>query len=114
MLLPLALGCVKLSFLFFYKRVFAISKLSKTNILLIGMIVLIALWMVGFLFTSLFQCKLDFWALWSSPIVVQQHCLNQPKVALALTITDFATDIVIILIPIPLVGSPICHWSGQR
>lgn len=103
MLLPLALGCTKMSFLFFYKRIFAINRIGTTNILLIGMLVFIFLWMVGFLLTALFQCKLDFWAAWTSPMTQVEHCISQPKQALALTITDFSTDIIIIIMPIPLV-----------
>ncbi|KAK7911144.1 hypothetical protein PG985_013625 [Apiospora marii] len=103
LLLPLALGCTKMSFLFFYKRVFAIERTGATNILLIGMIVLITMWMTGFFLTTLFQCKLYPSAAWVSPMAQLQHCISQPKVALALTITDFMTDIAIISIPIPLI-----------
>ncbi|KAI5919787.1 hypothetical protein F4810DRAFT_714138 [Camillea tinctor] len=103
LLLPLALGCTKMSFLFFYRRVFVVERLGATNILLVGMILLILLWMAGFFFTSLFQCKLEFWALWKSPIAQLEHCISQPKQALALTATDFSTDIIIMIIPIPLI-----------
>ncbi|KAK8080940.1 hypothetical protein PG997_008758 [Apiospora hydei] len=103
LLLPLALGCTKMSFLFFYKRVFAIDRTGATNVLLVGMIVLVSMWMTGFFLTSLFQCKLEFGAAWESPIAQIQHCISQPKQALALTVTDFITDIVIISIPIPLI-----------
>ncbi|KAI0381264.1 hypothetical protein F5Y04DRAFT_288906 [Hypomontagnella monticulosa] len=103
LLLPLTLGCTKMSFLFLYKRVFAINQRGATNILIVGMIVLIAIWMAGFFLTSLFQCKLDFWALWNSPIDQVEHCISATKLALALIITDFGTDIFIMAIPIPLV-----------
>ncbi|KAI1800517.1 hypothetical protein F4811DRAFT_26112 [Daldinia bambusicola] len=102
-LLPLALGCTKMSFLFFYKRIFAINPIGTTNIVLVGMLVFIILWMMGFVLTTIFQCKLYFSAAWTSPIAQLEHCISQPKVALALTITDFITDIVIMIIPIPLI-----------
>ena len=92
-----------MSFLFFYRRIFAVDRIGTTNILLVAMMVLISLWMAGFFFTTLFECKLDFWALWASPIAVVEHCISQPKLALALTITDFTTDMIIMIIPIPLV-----------
>ncbi|KAI1820949.1 hypothetical protein F4861DRAFT_520973 [Xylaria intraflava] len=103
LLLPLSLGCTKLSFLFFYRRIFAISPVSKTSLLLVGMIVLISVWMAAFFLAALFACKLDFWAQWQSPIVQIEHCISEPKLALALTITDFSTDVIVIAIPIPLV-----------
>lgn len=101
-----------MSFLFFYKRVFAIERAGATNILLIGMIVLVSMWMVGFFLTTLFQCKLYPGAAWISPIAQLEHCISQPKVALALTITDFITDIAIISIPIPLVRKLLIDENG--
>lgn len=92
-----------MSFLFFYRRVFAIDRTGATNILLVGMIILIIMWATAFFLTSLFLCKLYFSAAWTSPIVQLEHCISQPKIALALTITDFITDIIIMVIPIPLV-----------
>ncbi|GAW17101.1 hypothetical protein ANO14919_065510 [Xylariales sp. No.14919] len=103
LILPLALGCTKMSFLFFYRRVFAIDRTGATNIFLVGMIVFIITWIAAFFLTSLFQCKLYFSAAWTSPIVQLEHCISQPKVALVLTITDFITDIIILVIPIPLI-----------
>lgn len=51
------------------------------------------------------------WALWASPVAVVEHCISQPKQALALTITDFITDMIIMIIPIPLVGD---RFSTKR
>ncbi|KAI0403838.1 hypothetical protein F4802DRAFT_271826 [Xylaria palmicola] len=103
LILPLALGCTKMSFLFFYRRVFAINRTGATNIFLVGMIVFIIMWSTAFFLTSLFQCKLYFSAAWTSPIAQLEHCISQPKIALALTITDFITDIIILVTPIPLI-----------
>ncbi|KAI1747284.1 hypothetical protein F4782DRAFT_521660 [Xylaria castorea] len=103
LILPLALGCTKMSFLFFYRRVFAIDRTGATNIFLVGMIILIIMWATAFFLTSLFQCKLDFSAAWTSPIAELEHCISQVKIALALTIADFITDIIILVIPIPLI-----------
>ncbi|KAI1741276.1 hypothetical protein F4680DRAFT_72722 [Xylaria scruposa] len=103
LILPFALGCTKMSFLFLYRRVFAIDRTGATNIFLVGMIVFIIMWTTAFFLTSLFQCKLYFSAPWHSPATQLEHCISRPKIALALTATDFITDIIILVIPIPLI-----------
>ncbi|KAH7329665.1 hypothetical protein B0I35DRAFT_420633 [Stachybotrys elegans] len=102
-LLPLALGCTKASFLFFYQRIFAIGSFGKTNILLVGMIVLVFMWSVGFFFASLFECGTNFWAIWTSPTAFLENCVNDLQLALSLAITDLIVDVIIFAIPIPLV-----------
>ncbi|KAI0206736.1 hypothetical protein F4808DRAFT_405147 [Astrocystis sublimbata] len=102
-LLPLTLGCVKSSFCFFYMRIFGVNKRSKTNILLIGIVVFVAVWAVAFSLASLFGCKLDIAAHWGSTNELASKCTGSMLVVLALCITDFAADLAIILIPIPLV-----------
>ncbi|KAI0532350.1 hypothetical protein GGR58DRAFT_490582 [Xylaria digitata] len=103
LLLPLALGCTKLSFLLFYRRIFAVSRLGKTSIFLIGMAVLVFLWMWAFFFVFLFLCRLNFWALWTTARAILDHCLSDTGPNFALAITDVITDVVILVTPIPLI-----------
>ncbi|CAH0044707.1 unnamed protein product [Clonostachys solani] len=58
-----ALGCTKASFLCFYRRIFAVNKSSRTNIVLLTMLGFVALWTVAFCLTCVFQCRLNFWAI---------------------------------------------------
>lgn len=104
-MLPLALGCAKLSFLLFYRRIFVINHWAKTNIFLIGMCTLVVLWMWGFCLTFLFMCRLNFWALWTTARAVLDLCIADSAPNFALTITDVITDIAILAIPVPLVSS---------
>ncbi|KAI6080727.1 hypothetical protein F4821DRAFT_48967 [Hypoxylon rubiginosum] len=103
LMLPLALGCTKVSFLFFYRRLFVVNKRSSNNVFLIGMIMFVFLWMVGFFLTFLFQCRLNFWALWTSPTAIAEHCTSDTPINLAFTITDLITDVAILVIPIPII-----------
>ncbi|KAI1142950.1 hypothetical protein F5Y05DRAFT_137255 [Hypoxylon sp. FL0543] len=103
-MIPLTLGCVKAAFLFFYRRIFSVNK--KTDIFLIGMIVLVALWTVGFFFTVVFECGANFWAILSPQSTAKSlttHCIKTMDLALAFGISDFTTDLIIICIPIPLI-----------
>lgn len=104
MMLPLALGCIKASFLFFYMRIFSISKNSPINIFLSVLLVMVAAWSISFFFATLFACRLSFWAIWGSTDDLITQCIESMQLVLALCITDFMTDVIIICIPIPLVS----------
>jgi hypothetical protein len=79
LMLPLALGCVKTSFLFFYLRIFTVSKRTMASYFLVGMIVLVALWSAAFLFAALFECRLSFWAIWGSTMDILRQCTQTCK-----------------------------------
>ncbi|KAI1849070.1 hypothetical protein JX266_005031 [Neoarthrinium moseri] len=49
------------------------------------------------------KAKLNFWALWTSPIAILEHCVSDTPINFALTITDVVTDVIILITPIPLV-----------
>ncbi|KAI1135650.1 hypothetical protein F5Y05DRAFT_167348 [Hypoxylon sp. FL0543] len=104
LMFPIALACMKTSFLFFYARVFAVQKHGLLNKLLTGFIVFVVLWAVAFFFSVLFECGSDFRRIWSSSSEeFMSRCSRTVDIVLALCITDFVTDIFIFLIPIPLV-----------
>ncbi|KAI1171479.1 hypothetical protein F4777DRAFT_53726 [Nemania sp. FL0916] len=102
-MLPLALGCSKLSFLLFYRRIFAIDGSSKTNIFLVGMCIFVTAWMIAFFLIFLFLCKTSFWALWTSASAIMEHCLSDTNPNFSMAITDAVTDVVIFITPLPLV-----------
>ncbi|KAI0179363.1 plasma membrane protein Pth11-like protein [Hypoxylon sp. FL1284] len=103
MMLPLLLGCVKASFLFFYRRIFAVSRQGVVYFLLIGLIFLVFAWSVAFFFVFLFMCHRNFFAIWGSTMDLIQYCAGSMNLALSLCITDFAYDVVIIFFPVPLI-----------
>ncbi|KAI2601838.1 hypothetical protein GGR54DRAFT_580533 [Hypoxylon sp. NC1633] len=103
LIFPLALACIKASFLFFYKRVFAVQKSNLLNRLLTTFIVLVAMWAIAFFFAGLFQCGENFSLIWGSQMELLARCYSTRKLILTLCITDFITDVFIMLIPVPLV-----------
>lgn len=105
--MPLALGCTKASFLFFYHRIFAVHWRGWNNIFLVSMIVLTFMWTVAFTLTFVFQCRLSMWAYWTSLPDIMEHCLNDGPFTIAFTVTDFAGDLIIFVIPIPMVSKPL-------
>ncbi|KAK9439699.1 hypothetical protein VB005_07858 [Metarhizium brunneum] len=102
-MLPVILGCTKLSFLLFYKRIFAARSRGAVNMVLVGFMVLIGLWTVAFFFATVFYCKTNFFAIWGSALDLMTFCTKGMLRSLALCISDFITDVFIIVFPIPLI-----------
>lgn len=102
------LGAIKLSVLAFYRRIFVIEKRNPhnmLNILYIAFIVVIALWIGGYTFAFMFACKVNFSAWWTSAISLITNCVDTLNLLYSYAITDFITDALIILLPIPKIWS---------
>ena len=101
------LGCIKLSFVFFYRRIF-LSRVSTTfNILTWIVIAIIAAWMTAFFFALLLACKAysgQWSAWWGSVIDLSTKCVQTEKLETGLVVSDFLTDMIILLMPIPNVS----------
>ena len=94
------LGTIKLSVIFFYRRIFR-GKLfdyySK------GMIAVVCAWSTAFFFTVFFECGTHFEYLWSTLLNLLTHCTNDLMYLKAYAISDVITDGLILAMPIPLV-----------
>ncbi|PHH82575.1 hypothetical protein CDD83_3224 [Cordyceps sp. RAO-2017] len=101
--LPLVLGFVKLSFLLFYVRIFVVSRAGAVSLLLHGLVAVVSLWMLACFLALLFECRLRFWAAWGSALDIVQNCDDTFAFVYAVCLSDFIVDVLIILIPIPLV-----------
>jgi hypothetical protein len=102
-MLPLALGCIKASFLFFYLRIFAVGRNSGTFRMITGLIILVITWAFAFFLTALFEYRLDSSAIWGSASDILMQCTLIENIVLALCISDFISDLMIICISILLV-----------
>ena len=102
---PLALGCIKLSFIFFYRRIFNVgTKTAVFNIVSLASLVLMAIWMLGFFLAVLLICPGHISAYWSSTAVRIKYCWNTTKFLYALTWSDVGTDLIVLLMPVPSVS----------
>lgn len=104
-MLPLGLGCTKASILFFYMRIFTTTKRSRTYGLFIASIVVIVAMMIGFFLATLFECRAHVSAMWQSAEALETYCPNSDSYDYGFTISDFITDFIILIMPIPLVNS---------
>lgn len=105
-MLPFGLGCAKASILLFYIRIFVTTKRSKRYGIFVANIVLIAMMMIGFFFATLFECGSHISAMWQSAEVLVAYCPNSESYDYGFSISDFITDVIILVMPIPLVSPP--------
>ncbi|KAK8062199.1 hypothetical protein PG997_014296 [Apiospora hydei] len=99
-LLPIAMACTKLSFIFFYRRIFSINRDLKW--FLWGLCIFVVMWAIAFVIATLLCCGTMLFAIWK-PISEMAMCKFFLDVLMAFCITGFVTDLVIIGIPIPIV-----------
>ena len=100
-----ALGFIKLSILFFYRRIFCTNKKTVPDIVILGMIYITIGWTISYFFAHVFACRGNFSAFWSSTIDLITKCVKIFIVLYSFTISDFIMDVIILLIPLPLVST---------
>ncbi|OAA44135.1 hypothetical protein NOR_03863 [Metarhizium rileyi] len=94
-----SLGFVKLSALFFYKRIFCVAGRKATfNIIVLASIVTVICWMVTYEFLIGFQCGTHIEALWNG--TGPKYCTSQWPGILSQAISDFLLDFWVLLLPI--------------
>lgn len=111
-LIVVALGLTKSSIVCFYLRIFVATKRSTTYIVLAASLALMVAMTIGFFFAYLFQCGVHFEALLgASSLEVVTYCHNSESYAVGFAIADFGSDILIALIPIPMVSRAKPLWN---
>ncbi|KAF2692091.1 hypothetical protein K458DRAFT_381916 [Lentithecium fluviatile CBS 122367] len=101
MIVP-ALCLIKLSFLAFYKRIFCVQKLATVRYIINTLMIFVILWGLAYWLVHLFICGTNFNAFWSSFEDLRTKCIESLKMELSFSITDFITDSIILIMPMPL------------
>ncbi|MCJ1245345.1 hypothetical protein MMC30_002549 [Trapelia coarctata] len=99
---PLALGLVKLSILFFYRRIFCTPGPRSYNIAINTIIVIVICWAVTFEFAAIFQCGRNIPIAWGT-ILANESCVQETVLLGAYVLSDVLTDIIILCTPLPMV-----------
>lgn len=98
--MALTYGIIKLSVILLYRRLFVGRLFNRYSL---ALCVVIALWSLSFFFAFAFQCGTDIANWWTSPATIKAYCDNTNAVILGLVISDVLTDVMILLIPIPII-----------
>lgn len=94
---------MKLSLLSFYHRIFGITKSGLYSLVIYAVELVVALWTVAYFFAVLFACNRNFVAWWGLSQEREASCIQINTMMLSLLITDAATDVLIIVLPLPMV-----------
>ncbi|KAI0157122.1 hypothetical protein GGR52DRAFT_190861 [Hypoxylon sp. FL1284] len=98
LLTVIALGTLKFGVVMFYRRIFIRDWYRKLSI---AVLVIIALWTVAFFFATLFQCNGGNLNLrWKSAETFKYSCYRYKGIQLAHCVTDVATDLVVLAMPV--------------
>jgi len=108
----LAYGCIKLSVIAFYRRLFVTNRNTFFDILSKVMATVTFLWALAFLLIVIFPCKTAFYANWASDEVSLEHCSIGFTSEYGLAISDLILDLIIILMPLPLIWR--LHLTTKR
>ncbi|KAK7190440.1 uncharacterized protein CC84DRAFT_1262345 [Paraphaeosphaeria sporulosa] len=101
-----ALGCIKLSILFFYQRLFVMSKRDwrdPRNIAIWLMITIVTMWTLAFFLRYLFACGFHFDIWWTNAMNIITLCGDFNTILNALAISDFVCDVIILILPLPAI-----------
>lgn len=95
---------IKLSFVCFFRRIFVESQRDrKFNTISAAAGVIVALWGLTFVLFELFDCAHHFSARWSTNATHKSVCRQANNAMLSLAITDWITDLMILLLPVSMV-----------
>lgn len=100
LVLTLTLGMIKMSVLLMYRRLFLGTLFSRYSLL---MCVVIVLFSLSFFFAFAFQCRTNIQNWWTSVETIERYCDNTGAIDFGFVIADVLTDIMILVIPIPIV-----------
>lgn len=98
----LAYGSIKLSFLFFYRRIFGVwTTFRRVNN---ALIVLIVVWTVVYTLGEVFQCGTRPQVQWDETEIADQVCMNHGGFLVSFAVTDVITDVMVISLPLFYIG----------
>lgn len=98
----LALATIKLSILFFYRRIFRGRAFDIASWVLIAVV---GAWAVTFFVAILAACGTKIEANFQTLGALKGECSNTFVILIALAVFDVAVDLAILIMPIPLVSS---------
>lgn len=98
-------GLIKLSVLYLYRRTFVKGVFGHFDLITKPAIGIIVLWTLICFFLQTFICGKDVGAYWGEGLSGEGRCLSALKVNLGIYATDTITDVLVFILPIPIVSS---------
>jgi hypothetical protein len=98
-IITLTFGFIKISVVSLYRRIFVTKSFRRFSL---GVLVFLGVWMLAFFVPVVLWCGVHPAAGWTSYKDIITYCVNLVDLELAFAITDAMTDLVVILMPIPM------------
>ncbi|TGO33320.1 hypothetical protein BHYA_0252g00010 [Botrytis hyacinthi] len=105
-------GLLKLSILFFYRRIFYTGTRTVFDIINMAFIVFVIVWMLAMGIGAIFLCKTDPRSAWGPVVVIASKCSAQLPFLEGYAISDFIMDVFIWTLPIPKIWG--LHMTVRR
>ena len=105
LLQTLSLGFVKLSILFFYRRIFHHGSRGFFDIFTKILAVFTLLWTISFFIAFVLSCGSHIDYIWGPYINILKYCNETQYADLAYTVLDMVVDMILLILPIPLVST---------
>lgn len=101
----LALGCIKLGALFFYRRIFSTGNgLGSFNTVLYLCMTIIVLWTIAMTVMNALQCGSHVSALWTTEVSAYlEYCIYAFPFLTGFAISNFLLDLLVLAVPLPKV-----------
>ncbi|KAI9728970.1 MAG: hypothetical protein M1828_000055 [Chrysothrix sp. TS-e1954] len=113
LLMVVCYGFIKISIVYFYRRIFIVSKRSSFNLVTHIFNVILFLWSVTFVLIVIFPCGRHVDVSWGPPDQQELWCQKIGHTSEeGLTTSDFILDIFLLLLPLPLIWK--LHMSITR
>jgi hypothetical protein len=100
------MGIIKLSVIFFCRRIFIVYKGSVVDWTTRVLVLLNICWTIAFTFVLIFGCREKVWLHWA-PLqtgLIAENCGDLRKPLLAAVISDSALELMILVLPLPSVS----------
>ncbi|CAF9903464.1 MAG: hypothetical protein GOMPHAMPRED_000280 [Gomphillus americanus] len=104
-----ALGCARLSAIFFYRRIFHTGKVDAFDIITRIMIIIVVVWTVGFCISTTLSCGTNVSGIWAANNTAVCGLYTDER---ALTISSSVLDLVVLMLPLHKIWK--LHTSGAR
>ena len=104
-----ALGFLKLSIAFFYRRLFVTSRKTVFDWATKVAIAIVIAWTLSLFFGFMFSCGTHISASWGSVEDEKDYCGAATDLDNALVVSGLLTDVMIFVLPLPVVILPLNH-----
>jgi hypothetical protein len=81
-----------------------VQKVSRVRYAIYVQMVLVVVWAVVFWFLHIFKCGVHIGQFWGSYQALENSCINVVEMQFGFNLTDLITDILILLLPLPMVS----------